>query len=302
MTKRSTLDVGGTEVAVSNLDKVLYPSTGFTKAQVIAYYIEISRVLLPYLKDRPITLKRYPDGVDGFFFYEKRCPTHRPEWVETTRTPKRSGGSIDYCVMNDLPALVWAANLADLELHTFLHRGKKQTHPDYVAFDLDPGAPAGLLDCCAVALALRDLFTQHDLESYVKTSGGKGMQVYVPLDGKADYAATKAFAHAVALHLERALPEQVVSKMLKSLRKGKVLVDWSQNDEHKTTINVYSLRATDQPRVSTPVTWREVEQALDQKKAEKLVFSPEQVLARVEKLGDLWAPLLARKQRLPKLA
>lgn len=298
--RQLSLDVGGTPVAVSNLDKVLYPKTGFSKAQVIQYYIDISPVLLPTLKDRPITLKRYPDGVDGFFFYEKRCPTHRPDWVETTRAASKNGG-IDYCVMNDLPALVWAANLADLELHTFLHRGKQQQRPDYLAFDLDPGAPAGIVECCQVALWLKKMFDSLGLESFVKTSGSKGVQVYVPLHTAVTYERTKEFSHTVALLLEQQHPKLVVSKMQKSLRDGKVLVDWSQNDEHKTTINVYSLRAKDQPRVSTPVTWNEIQSALKAKSAEKLEFSPADVVARVKKLGDLWERARTLKQKLPKL-
>ena len=296
-----TLDVRGTPVPVSNLDKVLYPKTGFTKAQVIEYYIDVSAALLPTLKDRPITLKRYPDGVDGFFFYEKRCPAHRPDWIDTTRADSKDGG-IDYCVMNDLPALVWAANLADLELHTFLHRGQHQDRPDYVAFDLDPGEPAGIVECCQVAVWLKEIFDGLGLDSYPKTSGSKGLQVYVPLNtAGVTYEHTKELAHTVALLLEQQHPDAVVSRMQKSLRPGKVLVDWSQNDEHKTTINVYSLRAKERPSVSTPVTWDEVKRALKSNDASKLEFSPKDVLARIEKLGDLWAPVLTLKQKLPKL-
>ena len=300
MRAKTTLDVAGTTVTVSNLNKVLYPKTGFTKGQVIDYYVRISPVLLPHLKNRPITLKRYPDGVEGFFFYEKKCPVHRPQWVHTTKVPKTEGGEIDYCVMNDLPTLVWAANLADLELHTFLHVAPRIGRPQFLAFDLDPGPPADSLLCCQVGLWVRDIFAALGLESFPKTSGSKGLQVYVPLNTATTYEKTKPFAHALAELLERQAPGEVVSRMQKRLRGGKVLVDWSQNDDKKTTINVYSLRAKDRPTVSTPVTWKEVERAWRRKKP--LGFTPEEVLSRVSKLGDLFAPVLERKQKLPSLS
>jgi bifunctional non-homologous end joining protein LigD len=299
----TTLDVGGTQVAVSNLKKVLYPEVGFTKGDVIDYYIRISKVLLPHLKNRPITLKRYPDGVDGFFFYEKQCPPHRPKWVKTTRVPKSDGSDIHYCVMNDLPALVWAANLADLELHTFLHRAPAIHRPTALAFDLDPGAPADIIRCCEVGLLLKAVFDSLGLKSFPKTSGSKGLQVYVPLNTpSATYEKTKTFAHQLALLLEQQAPKLVVSKMQKSLRKGKVLVDWSQNDDHKTTINVYSLRAKPHPTVSTPVTWDEVSAALKKKNAKLLTFETTDVLKRVAKHGDLFADVLTLKQKLPALS
>lgn len=301
MSTKSLLDVGGTEVAVSNLDKVLYPKTGFTKGQVIDYYVRISSVLLPHLEGRPITLKRYPDGVEGFFFYEKKCPAHRPKWVKTAKVPKTEGGEIPYCVMDSLPSLVWAANLADLELHTFLHRAPAIQRPTALAFDLDPGAPADILDCCAVGLMVRDLFAALGLQSFPKTSGSKGLQVYVPLNtAAATYETTKPFAHAVAERLEKRSPRIVVSRMQKTLRKGRVLVDWSQNDEKKTTITVYSLRARERPTVSTPVSWTEVERAI--KLGRPLSFDTEQVLARVKKYGDLFAPVLSLRQKLPRPA
>jgi len=301
MSAKSLLDVGGTEVAVSNLDKVLYPKTGFTKGQVIDYYVRISSVLLPHLEGRPITLKRYPDGVEGFFFYEKKCPAHRPKWVKTAKVPKTEGGEIPYCVMDSLPSLVWAANLADLELHTFLHRAPAIQRPTALAFDLDPGAPADILDCCAVGLMVRDLFAALGLQSFPKTSGSKGLQVYVPLNtAAATYETTKPFAHAVAEQLEKRSPRLVVSRMQKTLRKGRVLVDWSQNDEKKTTITVYSLRARERPTVSTPVSWTEVERAVKGKCP--LSFDTEQVLARVKKYGDLFAPVLSLRQKLPRPA
>jgi bifunctional non-homologous end joining protein LigD len=297
--KSTTLDVAGREVAVSNLDKVLYPRAGFTKGEVIDYYVRISPVLLPHLKARPITLKRYPDGVEGFFFYEKQCPGHRPRWVRTTTVPRSAGGNIHYCVMDSLPALVWAANLADIELHTFLHRAPTIRRPDFLAFDLDPGPPADILLCCKVGLWVRDVFAALGLKSFAKTSGSKGLQVYVPLNTATTYGKTKPFAHALAELLESQAPGEVVSRMRKSLRAGKVLVDWSQNDEKKTTVSVYSLRAREKPAVSTPVTWDEVEASLANK--QPLRFEADEVLARVEKMGDLFAPVLELEQKLPPL-
>ena len=299
MAKTSELKVGGASIEVSNLDKVFYPETGFTKGQMIDYYVRISPALLPHLKDRPITLKRYPNGVDGFFFYEKRCPPHRPSWVKTAKVSRTGGGDIDYCVMNDLPALIWAVNLADLELHTFLHKAPAVTRPTAVAFDLDPGPPADIVLCCKVALLLRKLMADHGLKCFPKTSGSKGLQIYVPLNTPVSYEKTKPFAHEVALTLERENPDLVVSKMQKVLRNGKVLVDWSQNDDHKTTVNVYSLRAKAHPTVSTPVTWDEVEAAAKKKNAKMLAFESDDVLKRVEKHGDLFEPVLKLKQKLP---
>jgi bifunctional non-homologous end joining protein LigD len=297
----NTLDIGGVPVPVTNLQKVFYPKTGFTKGQVIDYYVRISPYLLPHLKDRPITLKRYPNGVEGFFFYEKQCPPH-PDWLKTTQVPRSEGGEISYCLMNNLPALVWAANLADLELHTFLHTAPKIDRPHFVAFDLDPGAPADMIDCCRVGLRIKALFEALGMQTFPKTSGSKGLQIYVPLNTAVTYEKTKPFARAVAELLARESPDKVVSNMQKSLRKGKVLVDWSQNDDHKTTSNVYSLRAKDKPTVSTPVTWKEVETALKKKNAASLVFEAGDVLKRVEKFGDLFAPALKLKQKLPTLA
>jgi len=297
---KTQLDVEGTKVGVSNLNKVLYPEAGFTKGDVINYYIQIAPHVLPHLKNRPLTLKRYPDGVDGPFFYEKQAPAHRPEWLKTTRVPKSDGTHIDYCLLNDLPSLVWAANIADLELHTFLHRAPALLRPTALAFDLDPGAPADIVQCCEVGLLLKALFDSLKLEAFAKTSGSKGLQIYVPLNTPAvTYEKTKAFAHAVALSLEREAPKLVVSKMQKSLRPGKVLVDWSQNDDHKTTVNVYSLRAKPRPTVSTPVTWEEVAATFTKKDAKRLTFESRDVVKRVKKLGDLFAPVLTLKQKLP---
>jgi bifunctional non-homologous end joining protein LigD len=253
---QTSLTINGRSVPVSNLDKVFYPAVGFTKAQVIDYYIRISPVLLPHLKDRPITLKRYPDGVAGGFFYEKRCPSHRPPWVQTAAVwSEGQEAQIHYCLANDLPSIVWAANLGDLELHTFLARGKSINKPTMMVFDLDPGAPANIVQCAQVALWLKEQLDELKLQNFPKTSGSKGLQVYVPLNMPVTYETTKPFAHTLAERLERAHPELVLSKMQKHLRGGKVFVDWSQNDSHKTTVCVYSLRAKERPTVSTPVEW-----------------------------------------------
>jgi bifunctional non-homologous end joining protein LigD len=301
MGPKQSLNVKGTKVDVTNLNKIFYPRAGFTKGDVIDYYVRVSPVLLPHLKDRPITLKRYPDGVEGIFFYEKRCPPHRPKWIKTTKVAKTEGGEIDYCVINDLPSLIWAANLADLELHTFLHKAPSIGRPTAIAFDLDPGPPADIVLCCKVGLWLKGLFDALNMQSFAKTSGSKGLQVYVPINTAATYDKTKAFSHAIAELLESQSPDTVVSKMQKSLRPAKVLVDWSQNDDHKTTVNVYSLRAKDCPTVSTPVTWEEVEAASRQRNA-NLAFEAKEVLNRVQKMGDLFAPVLSLRQKLPSIS
>src|SRR3984893_12485752 len=301
MGPKQSLNVKGTKVDVTNLNKIFYPRAGFTKGDVIDYYVRVSPVLLPHLKDRPITLKRYPDGVEGIFFYEKRCPTHRPKWIKTTKVAKSEGEEINYCVLNDLPSLIWAANLADLELHTFLHKAPSIHRPTAIAFDLDPGPPADIVLCCKVGLWLKELFDALHMESFAKTSGSKGLQVYVPINSAVTYEKSKAFSHAIAELLESRSPEAVVSKMLKNLRRGKVLVDWSQNDDKKTTVSVYSLRAKDYPTVSTPVTWEEVEAVVRKRDPGALGFQSKEVLKRVEKMGDLFAPVLSLKQKLPSL-
>jgi bifunctional non-homologous end joining protein LigD len=301
MPEKAELIVEGRKLPVSNLNKVLYPKAGFTKGQVIDYYIRIAPVLLPHLKDRPLTMKRYPNGVEGMFFYEKNCPSHRPEWVKTAKVWSHGNQrDMHYCLAQDLPTLVWAANLADLELHTSLARKKDVAKPTMMVFDLDPGPPADIVQCCQVGFWLRDLLADMKLQSWAKTSGSKGLQLYVPLNTPATFDETKALSRALAEHLEREHPELVVHRMLKSLRGGKVLVDWSQNDEHKTTVNVYSLRAKDHPTVSTPVTWEEVERCLKKKDPELLRFTSDQVLKRVEEHGDLFEPVATLKQKLPK--
>ncbi len=298
----SHFTVGGKTIALSNLNKIFYPKTGFTKGQVIDYYIRISQWLLPHLKDRPLTLKRYPNGVEGQFFYEKRCPTFRPRWLKVA--PIWSEGNqdnIDFCLANDLPSLVWAANLGDLELHTFLSKKRDPLRPTMMVFDLDPGPPADVLNCVRVSFWLREVFERLGLESFPKTTGSKGLQVYVPLNTPVSFDQTKSFARSLAELLTREHPNEVVYDMKKALRTGKVLVDWSQNDDHKTTICVYSLRAKERPTVSTPVTWQELETVHRSENKEALEFDSEMVLKRTEKLGDLFAPVLTLKQKLPAL-
>jgi bifunctional non-homologous end joining protein LigD len=303
MAKRLEVDIGGHRLALSNLDKVFYPETGFTKGQVIDFYTRIAPVLLDHLRGRPLTLKRYPDGVTGPYFYEKQSPSHRPDWVKVAPIWSRHNSrTIEYTLADDLPTLVWLANLADLELHTSLSLAVDVTAPTMVAFDLDPGPPATIVECAEVALRLREAFEHLGLEAFPKTSGSKGMQVYVPLNTPATYAQTKPFARAIAQVLERRQPELVVSDMKKTLRKGKVLVDWSQNDEHKTTVNVYSLRARDRPTVSTPLLWEEVEGVLESRDPEQLAFTSDAVLARVAEHGDLFRPVIELEQELPVLS
>jgi bifunctional non-homologous end joining protein LigD len=297
--KEVEVEVEGRRLKLSNLDKVFYPKVGFTKGQVIDFYRRVAPALLPHLRDRPLTLKRYPDGVEGQFFYEKQCPSYRPDWIKTVTVQNKR--EVHYCLANNLSTLIWLANLADLELHTSLSRAKDVLRPTMMVFDLDPGAPAAILECAQIGIELRDLFGDLGLDCYPKTSGSKGLQIYVPLNTPVTYDTTKPFAHAIAMHLEQKLPKLVVSSQKKSIRKGKVLVDWSQNDDHKTTICVYSLRARERPTVSTPVTWDEVESAVKKKKAEALVFDSDAVRKRFEKHGDLFEPVLKQKQKLPKL-
>jgi bifunctional non-homologous end joining protein LigD len=246
-------------------------------------------------------MKRYPDGVEGEFFYEKNCPSHRPKWVQTAKVwSEGNQREMHYCLAQDLPTLVWAANLADIELHTSLSRKKNVARPTMMVFDLDPGAPADIVQCCQVGLWLREILRELKLKSWAKTSGSKGLQIYVPLNTAVTYEQTKELSHSLAEHLENEHRDLVISKMSKALRKGKVFVDWSQNDEHKTTICVYSLRAREQPTVSTPVTWDEVQTTLKKKDARRLIFRCEETIERVEKMGDLFAEVDKLKQKLPK--
>ena len=272
----------------------MYPAVGVTKGQVIDYYTRVAPALLPHLLGRPLTLKRYPNGVEGQFFYEKNCPSHRPEWV-----PTREIGGIEYCVCDDLPTLVWMANLADLELHPSLSLAEAIERPTVMAFDLDPGEPAGIMQCREVALLLRDALERIGLECFPKTSGSKGLQLYVPLHAASvSYDDTKPLSQALARHLEGEHPELIVSSQKKELRRGKVLIDWSQNDEHKTTVSVYSLRAREHPTVSTPLDWEELEAA---RAPDGLAFTADVVLERVRERGDLFAPVIELEQALPEL-
>ena len=302
MSKPQVVEIEGKHLSLTNLDKVLYPATGFTKGQVIDYYARIAPVLLPHLRGRPLTLKRYPGGVDQEFFFEKNATKHRPDWVKTA--PIWSGANrrdVNYILANDLPTLVWLANLAAIELHPSLSLAKDIACPTMMVFDLDPGPPANIVQCAQVGVWLRDIFEHFGLQSLPKTSGSKGLQIYVPLNTPISYDITKNFAHALARLLEHEHPQLVVSDMKKELRTGKVLVDWSQNDQHKTTISIYSLRAREHPTVSTPVKWEEVEKTLEKKDASLLVFEANQVLQRVDKMGDLFEPALKLKQKLPQL-
>ncbi|HET7788852.1 MAG TPA: non-homologous end-joining DNA ligase [Myxococcales bacterium] len=290
----------GKRLTLTNLDKVLYPKAGFTKAQVIDYYLRAAPAVLPHLRDRPLTLKRYPDGVDAPFFYEKNAPSHRPAWVKTAAVwSEHNEREILFVLAQDVATLAWTANLADLELHVPLHRHRDLDRPDSVVFDLDPGAPADLVQCCEVGLILHNAFERLGLQTFAKVSGSKGLQLYVPLNTPTSYGETKPFARAVADGLAARRPALIVSNMKKSLRAGKVLVDWSQNDPHKTTVCVYSLRARDRPTVSLPVTWAEVGRCLERRDPSLLSFESAAALERIDERGDLFAPLLSLRQSLP---
>jgi bifunctional non-homologous end joining protein LigD len=298
----SIIEVQGRHLKLSNLEKVLYPATGFTKKDVIDYYARIAPALLPHLTGRALTRKRYPDGVDGEPFFEKNAPMHKPDWVKTTPIWSGHGGrTVHYILADDMATLIWLANLAALELHPSLALAKDIKCPTVMVFDLDPGPPANIVQCCQVAMWLREIFEHLGLQSFAKTSGSKGMQLYVPLNTPTTFDKTKLFSHALAQLLEQEHPDLVVSDMKKRLRTSKVFVDWSQNDEHKTTIAVYSLRAREHPTVSTPISWDEVEKTLKRKDAGLLVFEAKDVVKRFEKMGDLFEPVLELKQKLPDL-
>ena len=326
--KRVEVEIEARRLSLSNLEKPMYPAAGFTKGHVIDYYTRVAPALLPHLRGRPITLKRYPDGVDGPHFYEKQCPSHRPDWVRTARVESsrardgriegtlppgrhylwRPWDRVEFVVdtateipylapVAVCPTLVWLANLADLELHTSLALAEAYTSPTVIAFDLDPGPPANVVQCAEVALELRTIFDHLGMQAFAKTSGSKGMQVYVPLNTPTGYEETSRFAHALAQVLERRRPELVLSEMTRAKRAGKVFVDWSQNSRHKTTVSVYSLRALPEPTVSTPLSWDEVEAASE---PADLVFRAPDVLERVAEHGDLFAGVLELEQRLPE--
>jgi bifunctional non-homologous end joining protein LigD len=298
------VEVDGRELKLTNLDKVLYPKTGFSKGEMVDYYAKVADAMVPHLRGRAVTLRRFPEGVEDLdsAFFEKRCPKHRPKWVKTAKVvagPR--SGTIEFCVCDCRPTLVWMAQLAAIELHPSLSLGRAPKKPTVLVFDLDPGPPANIVDCCHVALRLREMFAHFGLQIFPKTSGSKGMQVYVPLNTQVTYDTTKPFAKAIAQLLEKQTPDQVVSKMKKVEREGKVFVDWSQNHQSKTTIAVYSLRARERPTASTPITWDEVEQAAQNDDADSLVFEAGDVLQRIERHGDLFAPVLELEQKLPKL-
>jgi bifunctional non-homologous end joining protein LigD len=297
------VEVEGRTLKLTNLNKVLYPSSGFTKADLIGYYTQVAPVLLAHLRDRPLTLKRYPNGVQADYFFEKQSPVHRPEWVKTTTIwSEHSKREIHYTLCQDLPTLAWLANLADIELHPSLSLAGSPERPTTLVFDLDPGPPASIVECCEVALELHRMFEELQLRAFAKTSGSKGMQVYVPLNEEdTTYEQTKPFAHAVADLLQRRTPELVVSEMAKAERTGKVLIDWSQNDPHKTTVSAYSLRASERPTVSTPVRWSEVIACREARNPALLTFEVREVLARVLEHGDPFAEVGSLRQRLPAL-
>lgn len=290
------------EVILSNLDKIMYPKTSTTKRDIIGYYKSIYPVISTHIKDRPLTLKRYPNGVEEDFFYEKRCPSHKPAWVETVKvySPKNDT-YINFCLVNNQKSLIWLANLASLELHGYLHLASSLDNPYVVVFDLDPGEPADIVQCCEVGLIIKDLLQSLGLQSFPKTSGSKGLQIYLPLNNKAhNFEQSKNFAKSVAKYLENKYPQKVVSNMKKNLRANKILVDWSQNDPHKTTVCPYSLRARQHPSVSTPVSWQEVEAVAKSKNGFSIDFTMQDVLDRVSKIGDIFEPVAKLSQNLPQ--
>jgi bifunctional non-homologous end joining protein LigD len=301
--KKQELEIDGRKIPVSNLGKVLYPANGFTKGQVIDYYIRVAPFMLPHLKNRPVTLVRYPDGVAGEHFYEKNAPAFTPEWVKTFPVPRRTGESpIRYIVINNLATLVWCANLASLEFHPFLHRVPAIDTPTTMVFDLDPGVGVDILKCAEVAILLKEALKRLNLDSFPKVTGSKGIQLFVPLNTKVTYAATRTFARELAERMEQEHLDLLISKMRKAARAGKVFIDWSQNSDFKTTVCVYSLRAKhERPYVSLPVTWEELQRALKRGDSGPLYFEPEAALKWVEKTGDLFSPVLRLKQKLPRL-
>ena len=291
------VDIEGRQLKLSNLDKVLYPEVGFTKGEVIDYYARIAPTMVAHVGDRGVTLRRFPNGVDGGSFFEKRCPSHRPSWVPVALGPGDRNGGIDYCRLDSVPAIVWAANMAALEIHAPMARCDDIETPTMVVFDLDPGAPAAMRECCEIGLAIRDVLDDIGLECFAKTSGSKGLQVYVPVNRPGiTHEGASSFALAVAQAMEKHHPDRVVSNMNKSVRTGKVFIDWSQNSRHKTTVAPYSMRARPAPTVSAPVTWDEVERGAD---GESLSFEAADVVERVATLGDLFGPTLTLEQHLP---
>jgi bifunctional non-homologous end joining protein LigD len=294
------VEIEGRRLTLTNLDKVLYPETGFTKGDMIAYYAHVAPWLLPHLEGRPLTLRRFPNGVEGINWYQTRCQ-NRPEWLPTFPIPTRAGEIQDFCLVEDVSALVWVANQAAIELHPYLARVPESEQPTVVAFDLDPGAPATLVESCDVALLLRTLLESLGLVSFPKTSGAIGLHVYVPLNTPHNYEQTKGFARTVAQRLAQEHPRLVVYGQKRSLRAGKVLIDWLQNDPTRSTAAPYSLRAAPWPLVSTPLDWAEVERGAAERRPERLLFRQDAVLERLERDGDPFTPVLEVEQALPKL-
>ena len=291
---RTTIE--GRELSVSNLDKVLFPQSGFTKGQLIDFYVRVAPVMLPHLRERPLTMKRFPDGVEGKSFFEKHIPSHAPEWVPSVDVSASDGQDvIPYAMVNDLPTLAWAANLGTIELHVPLwHVGRRRKlpgPPDHMVFDLDPGEGTSIVECCVVAQYVMDELTEQGIESYAKTSGSKGLQLYAAVGPKTTWDSLRERSHEIARKLESDHPELVVSNMRRSLRQGRVLIDWSQNHSAKTTVAVYSVRAMATPTVSTPVSPAEVQRCAAKSDPHILRFETDDVLRRIEKDGDLFAPL-----------
>ena len=299
---RKVVEVAGRRLSLSNLEKDLYPSYGFTKAQILEYYRRICPFILPHLKGRALTLKRYPEGVEKEYFFEKRCPSHRPTWVETTEVLLHDGERMTFCVVNDLNALMWVQNLASLELHVPLARAGSPERPDSMVFDLDPGDQADVLDCARVAFTLRNLLADLGLTCYVKTSGQKGLHVFVPLntDG-VTFDRTKQFSKTVAEVLQRSYPDQITSKVAKEQRKKRVFINWAQNDDAKTMICVYSLRAREKPTVSFPLGWEELQDLADRGDPARFQVIHSEALTRAERDGDPFREVLVKKQKLPYL-
>ncbi|NTW58665.1 MAG: ATP-dependent DNA ligase [Nitrospirae bacterium] len=299
---RTLVDMAGRRLPLSNLEKELYPSYGFTKAQVLEYYHAIAPFMLPHLSDRAVTLKRYPDGVEKEFFFEKRCPLHHPEWVRTAEVDQHNGEPIAFCLINDLATLIWAENLASLELHVPLARAGSPQTPDSMIFDLDPGEEANIIHCSRVALILRDLLSRMGLETYIKTSGNKGLHVLVPLNRKeTTFEDTKMFSKVVSGMMQKHYPDLVTAKMAKQERKAKVFINWSQNDASKTMICVYSLRAREKPFVSFPIEWRELEELARLGNPDRLQVMHAEARSMTGEKGDLFREVLIKEQRLPHL-
>ena len=299
---RTFIEMAGKRLSLSNLEKEFYPSCGFTKAHVLEYYRRVAPFIIPHLKNRALTLKRYPEGVEKDFFFEKRCPSHRPAWVKTAEIPQDDGEGMTVCLVNDLETLIWAENLASVELHVPLARANSPETPDSMVFDLDPGDHATILECARVALILRDLLSRMGLASYLKTSGKKGLHVYVPLNRKeATFEDTKIFSKAVAGTMQKHYPDLVTARMAKKEREAKVFINWSQNDASKTMICVYSLRAREKPIVSFPLEWRDLENPAGDGDPERLKVMHSEAVSRAEKKGDLFREVLTKEQKLPHL-